>query len=132
MVGARDAAKKAMNELLAWFVAASMSCGLAASVLSYSLSNVVSNGGIAWVLADVLLAAASAALLFLSATMIYYVLRIMRAHGVTPITWGKVRALSEEESAEVIKEAVALYRGYRLFVVAIGVASPPPVSCAMP
>jgi hypothetical protein len=122
MAGARDAAKKALNELFAWFIAASISCGVSASIISYSLNDALSNRDLSILLADALLTAFAAIWLLLSATMIYHILRIMKAHGVTPVTWSRIQGLSEEESADVIKDAVSLYRGYRWSVVAIGVA----------
>ena len=115
------AVRKALNELLTWSVVASISLGVSASVINYGIIKALE--GASNPLINTLLILFGAVWLLISATLMYNILRILRRYGFLHlIKYGGGR-LGSNELMKFLKDAISLYRGYRWYIVAIGVTS---------
>ncbi|MEM3973263.1 MAG: hypothetical protein QW320_02690 [Ignisphaera sp.] len=114
-------AKKAIDGLSIWFVASSVLLGLSASIVGSSVRGSLMTTGITNFLFNILLALFGVVGLLISATLIYNILRILRRYGLLPSPYNRIRGLDEEETICLIKDVISLYRGYRWYIVLVGI-----------
>ena len=105
-------------ELYLWLTVASISGGVSASILGYAAGEALGGGGLG-VLAGAL-ALFAAGWLLVSASLAYNILRILRGYGLAPFS---PAGAGDEDVVRLVKDVVALYRGYRWHIVGVGAAS---------
>ncbi|MEM0061845.1 MAG: hypothetical protein QXT53_08565 [Ignisphaera sp.] len=114
-------AKKAIDGLSIWFVASSVLLGLSASIVGSSVRGSLMAAGITNFLFNVLLVLFGVVGLLISATLIYNILCILRRYGLLPSPYNRIHGLDEEETIHLIKDVISLYRGYRWYIVLVGI-----------
>ena len=113
--GEASIARKAIDGLFVWFVASSILLGLSASVVRYSVEGLLSAVGVPL---GASLALFGAVGLLVSAALLYNILRILRRYSPLPYAW--MRGLEGEDVVRLVKDVIALYRGYRWYIALAG------------
>jgi len=120
---ARSAARRAVGGLFMWFLTASISLGVSASIIDYFVRKALAGSGIHGVLFDIFLALCGVLWLLVSAIVLYNILRVLWMHTLLPLPSVRIRELDEEKLIRLIKDVVSFYRGYRWWIIALGLFS---------
>jgi len=111
-------AKKVSSELLLWCATSSISLGVSASVIANSVRALLAHQQ---VLINAFLAPLGTIWFLLSATLLYNAIRIEWRHRYSLLLLHEGRVLSDDEVVRLVKDTVSLYRGYRWYLVLVGV-----------
>jgi len=116
-------AMEAIGELIIWFVTVSISLGVSASIIDYFVRKALAGSCISEVLFGIFLALCGVVWLLVSVTILYNILRVLWIHALLPFPSVRIRRLDEEKLIRFIKDVVSFYRGYRWYIVVLGLFS---------
>ncbi|BEP17924.1 hypothetical protein PYJP_12760 [Pyrofollis japonicus] len=112
--------KRVVREILAWFTISSISLALSGSIASYFAGKALESTCILETLFNVFSALFGAIWFLISAILTYSIWRLLRKYMLLPSPYERLRELDEEKTAQLIKDVVSLYRGYRLHLAVVG------------
>jgi len=113
--------KKVIGELFTWFVLSAISCGISTSIVRYFIEVSLAHPHIYQILISISMISFGIFWFLISAILLYRIWSTMRKYVCLPFFRVRVRELSIDEVTCFIKDVVSLYRGYRWYIIIIGI-----------